>query len=541
MIAKTEVVTRSGSEPSITWVPRSSPHHHRGRFITALFVGMIAALPAWHAPGAESAAMVETPPPADGLVQRINELEQKLKSLEAQQQGDQAAAKAAVNQKNEDAAAQAALQQKLKTLETQLKADEDAAAKAAKAAPRMSLGSSGFSWSSADTNFVFAFHSVLQVDTHSFFQDGGIEGNDTFLLRKARLIFQGTVCRDFDFLFMPDFGGSSPVIQDAYLNYKYRPWLQIRGGKFKVPIGLEWLQSDPSTMLMERSLVTDLMPLRDMGFQLWGDVAGGCLTYAVGIFNGVGDGRSTSNTDFEDHKEGAARLFLQPFKKSKPEVLRGLGFGAGGSYGKVNSSATGLPGTTGGTLPGYPTEGLQQFYAYNPTNGAVVANGEHWRVSPQAYYYYGPFGLMGEYAISDQRVSRTVAPITSAYIRNTAWQVTGAWILTGEDASYGIVVPKNPFDPKTGKWGAVQLVGRYSELDVDDDVFQLYANPASSASAARAYTVGLNWYLNRNVRVCFNYSRTTFTGGGASTSTTAPAAITRQPEQAFFTRLQLAF
>jgi hypothetical protein len=52
--------------------------------------------------------------------------------------------------------------------------------------------------------------------------------------------------------------------------------------------------------------------------------------------------------------------------------------------------------------------------------------------------------------------------------------------------------------------------------------------------------VGLNWYLNRNIRLNASYTRTTFDGGGGPGSG-PPANVTRQPEQALITRLQLAF
>jgi phosphate-selective porin OprO/OprP len=218
--------------------------------------------------------------------------------------------------------------------------------------------------------------------------------------------------------------------------------------------------------------------------------------------------------------------------------LKGIGFGVGGSYGNSFSNSAGLPGTTGGTLPGYITEGLQQFFAY--TNSAV-ANGDHWRLSPQGSYYYGPFSLMGEYGISQQRVSRSAAPFTSADLHNTAWEVTGGWVLTGEDASYTGIVPKHNFEPGSGHWGAFQLVGRYSEMDIDNNAFPLYANPAISATAAQAWSVGLNWFLNKDIRVNASYTRTTFTGGGGVGSTTAPGIVTRQPEQVLITRVQVAF
>jgi phosphate-selective porin OprO/OprP len=204
---------------------------------------------------------------------------------------------------------------------------------------------------------------------------------------------------------------------------------------------------------------------------------------------------------------------------------------------------TGLPASTGGTLPGFITDGQQQFFAYNPaSNAVVVADGEHWRISPQAYYYFGPFGFFGEYVISDQRVSRSgVAPLTSARLDNRAWEITGSWILTGEDALYkGGVTPRKPFRPLEGHWGALQLVARYAQLNVDDDAFPLFSDPATSARSADAWSVGLNWYLNKNFLLKTSFSHTAFTGGGGSGSI-PPASVTRKDENVFFTRMQLAF
>jgi phosphate-selective porin OprO and OprP len=421
------------------------------------------------------------------------------------------------------------LDQKVRVLERQKELDTESADAKAKDTPRITVGNTGLSVSSADSNFLFQLHGQIQVDTRTFFNDldnhgHSIQGNDTFLLRRARPIFSGTVYKDFDFMIVPDFAGSSPQIVDAYLNYRYAPWLQLRAGKFKTPVGLEQLQADQYTFFNERSLATDLAPNRDIGFQLWGDVAGGVLSYAAGVFNGVGDARNSANADFEDHREFAGRLFLQPFKTTRLAALQNLGFGVGGSWGNTFSNATGLPSA-------FLTDGQQQLFAY--TNG-VVASGEHWRLSPQGYYFYGPFGLLGEYVISDQKVAKGSS---SATLDNTAWQIAGSWMLTGEDASYAGVTARHPFDPRANHWGAVQLVARYAELNIDDKAFPIYANPATSASGAQAWAAGLNWYLNKNIRVSASFSRTTFDGN----INPKAATVVRQPEEVVFTRLQLAF
>jgi len=56
-----------------------------------------------------------------------------------------------------------------------------------------------------------------------------VVGNDGLVLRRVRPILEGTVFRDFDFLFVPDFAPSSgPTIYDAYLKLQVQPALQFQ-------------------------------------------------------------------------------------------------------------------------------------------------------------------------------------------------------------------------------------------------------------------------------------------------------------------------
>ena len=246
------------------------------------------------------------PPARDelrALREKIDELERQVKALEARQAPDSGTN--AENKKVEE------LDQKVRILERNHELEQQAAEAKEKELPRFSIGENGFTLRSADTNFAVQLGGVLQVDSRSFFDDSGIVGNDSLLLRRARPMLSGTVFRDFDFLFVPDFAPSSgPTIFDAYLNYRYTPALQLEAGKFKTPVGLEQLQADRNLFFNERALPTDLVPNRDVGFMLHGDLFGQTLSYAVGIFNGVGDGQNLSNVSVQDNKEFAGRVFV---------------------------------------------------------------------------------------------------------------------------------------------------------------------------------------------------------------------------------------
>lgn len=461
----------------------------------------------------------------DALKKEVQDLAQKINTLESQQAAPV-----------EQSASYQDLDQKVKILERQRENDKDDAAALAKTQPKISLGANGFSFSSADSNFVAQLHGLVQLDSRSFLVGNKVNNaNDGFLLRRARPIFTGTVFHDFDFNFTPDFGGSttsgsSVQIQDAFINYHAYQAAQIEVGKFKSPVGLEQLQADAYTAFNERSIVNDLVPNRDLGAELHGDLFGGALSYAAGIFDGVSDYNGTTvNQDSDDGKAFAGRLFAQPWKTSKIDALKGLGFGVGGSYEYDHDTAAGL-------TSGYKTDGQETFFTYNST---AIADGTHWRISPQAYYYYGPLSLLGEYVISDQRVALSTAA-KSYNIQNTAWEISGGWVLTGEDAGYNGVTPRSPFSLSNGQWGAWQIVARYANVDVDNDVFThgLESTTAGTAAAseARAWSLGLNWYLNKNIRVNTSVSHTDFAGGSRNA-----ASATRQAEDVIFTRVQLAF
>ena len=136
------------------------------------------------------------------LKQQIRELDQKVRALEHQREVDQqTAADSAKGQTQE-------LDQKVRILARQRELDNDDATAVAKKQPLVKLDASGFTLASADTNFSISLHGLVQLDSRTFFQNAA-QGVDGFILRRARPIISGTVYRDFDFNFVPDFGGIS--------------------------------------------------------------------------------------------------------------------------------------------------------------------------------------------------------------------------------------------------------------------------------------------------------------------------------------------
>ncbi|HSY54525.1 MAG TPA: porin, partial [Opitutaceae bacterium] len=233
------------------------------------------------------------------------------------------------------------LEQKLDVLQQKQEISDQKVAAAAKAAPTASFTDKGFVFASADGADSLHLGSLVQVDSREFLGDGGGVANNSLILRRARLIMDGKLDKIYSFQFVPEFGNGSGgtatavAILDANVTIAPTQAVQFKFGKFKTPIGLEVLQGDPSTSFVERSLVSNLEPNRDVGAQVCGVIDGGLVNYSVGLFNGVPDALTSSgNSDFDNDKDVDARLLLKPFVNEKDSALQGLGLGVAGGLGR---------------------------------------------------------------------------------------------------------------------------------------------------------------------------------------------------------------
>lgn len=418
------------------------------------------------------------------------------------------------------------LEARQRVLERKQELDLEERAKTAKESSTVSAGKNGFSLQSADGKFQLKLKGLVQADARVVLDDETPNELNTFLLRRVRPSLEGTLYKNFSFRILPDFAGGNFTLLDAYIDAKIRPEVVIRAGKFKEPVGLERLQSIQALTFVEFALPTNLVPNRDAGVQVSGDIKDGLVSYAVGAFNGTVDAGS-NELDINNEKDITARLFAHPFKTSSLTALEKLGVGISGTYGDAQGTAA------SSALPSYRSSAQQTFFRYRSDGtaaGTVVADGARYRLSPQAYYYYGPFGVLGEYVLSNQHVNLNGA---EKDLNHHAWQVTTSYVIGG-DASYTGVKPRQPFSIKEGNLGAVELAARYHELRIDDDTFPTFANPAQSAKQARSFGAGVNWYLNQNVRLATNFEYTGFEGGNTGNTD-------RPSEKALFSRLQLNF
>jgi phosphate-selective porin OprO/OprP len=432
------------------------------------------------------------------------------------------------------------LDQKLRVLERKQEIKDETAAAAPKP-PAPVAGAGGFGITSADKAFDLKLKALAQFDGR-FFLDDGAANRDAFLLRRVRTIFSGTVAGIYDFNITPELGSGTSTsttvgLWDAFIAARFHPAFGVRFGKFPTAIILE---PGSNRHFIESPFVNALAPNRDLGAEVFGTVAMGYLEYRLGVFNGAANNTANFGGASSDYADGdksvAGRVTVLPFKNADG-LLSKLALSVGASRGNEKGAAnTNLS----NALSNISSNSQQAIFSYGTT---LYGNGTHTRVSPGLEWYTGtPFSAAAEYIWEDQDIAVNAIGLTRSF-SNSAWRASAAWVLTGEESAKAGVTPKANFDLSKGTWGAFEVVARVSGLDLDSKLFRPVVdggaglNRVNNATAATAYGVGVNWYLNRNFRFLLNAEQTSF--DDAKTPTAQVGA--QDDETAIIARTQLSF
>ncbi len=376
-------------------------------------------------------------------------------------------------------------------------------------------------------DYKFHLGALLQPQGRFFIDTP--DATSTFLMRRARLILDGTFARHFDFLFQTDLQSAglndtlTTGVQDAWINAKASDWLQLRFGKMKSPLGVERWQSSRARWFTDFITTTYLVPNRSIGAMLHGRVPGGFAEYYASLVNGEPNGGSSDfSSDGQNTKEFQGRLAVTPMAQTGWKAWEQLTLGAGVSY---------APQLNG--LGRYGTANRQQFFGYNnaTVNSTRADPGEQVRFVPNVSYFWGPFGLYGEAAWTRTGV---VNGNNRANLQDFGWQVAASYVVTGEDNTLRPIKVKRPFDPAVGRWGALQVAARAGQLQVDPGTFPIYADPDIWSRRTTTFGVVLNWLLNDNLRASLEYDYTSFLGG-------APDGGNAPDNNAITTQFQLSF
>jgi phosphate-selective porin OprO/OprP len=307
-------------------------------------------------------------------------------------------------------------------------------------------------------------------------------------LRRGRIYTQGNtyLIKPMDFRVEAGFSGS-----DFFLNQFYLRWHEllllksIQIGLFKAPFSLEMMESSGVTTFLERaSPVTAFAPGTQLGLQVGGPVWNERVTWAIGGFAGV------SKLDVGDASESAVgpmlRLTALPVNVDQEGDRKLVHLGLGINYRESREDAF--------RYQSRP----ETFIAPKLLDTDDIEGDDALVYNLEVAGAWGPGSLQAEFFHTFVgRGGESDVEFMGAY-------GLASWFLTGESRAYSKtqgrfahVKPHEHFSVKKRTWGAWELAGRLSWLDLSDEDIR--------GGRMRNLTAGLNWYWTRDTRVMFNY------------------------------------
>jgi phosphate-selective porin OprO/OprP len=310
--------------------------------------------------------------------------------------------------------------------------------------------------------------------------DDAIENSkDGAELRYGRLYFGGTLNKNVSFKAQYEFAGSTTKLKDAFIALNtLSPLGTITTGQFKEPFGLEQLTSTKYTTFMERNTANVFAPGRNAGVMVsnYSDRS----TFAIGVFRPTdSNGQILSERGYH----GTGRITYLPFFENNKKLIH---LGAAFSHQTTRDDNMIKYRTHAGNhlAPKYVNTGDFSADKYNLI-GLEIAT------------VNGPFSFQSEYISSSSSASGADDVDLSGYYSQVSYFLTGESRKYGQvRGNFGRVKPKNSFT-STGGTGAWELVCRYESLDLSDGIV--------TGGAVEDITLGINWYVNPNVRFMWNY------------------------------------
>ncbi len=360
-------------------------------------------------------------------------------------------------------------------------------------------------------SFSLRLRGYLQTDWRHVFGEG--PWSDTFLIRRARAVFEGSAFHRVEVKIMADFA-ASPMLYDAYVDAKITDWLRLRFGKDKVPISIERLRSARNLLFVERAQPGTFTPVREMGAQIIAEPFDGRLSASAGVMQAAADGVNPDIFSADgggDDKDVVGRVFVRPFSRG---VLSGLGFGVSASIGSATGSSTSP------RLPTYKTTAQVTYFSFR--SGAVAYDSRA-HLGAQLHWTAGPAEVMAEAIESVQGVK---LDSQTARLENGAYAVQLALVATGERAAWEGIAPKH-------KWGAFVIAARTQGSRFDGRAFPVFADPTAAARSSLAFGGSLTWIWNSVFELQSTWESTTFSGGAKIGD--------RATEHALLMRAQAAF
>jgi phosphate-selective porin OprO/OprP len=367
----------------------------------------------------------------------------------------------------------------------------------------------------ADGDFTFEIRSLVQFDT-AYYAQGEAPAGDDFSsgsnFRRARFGADGTVFKDWYYEFIYDFGGSGTegsTISSAFIQYDGLAPFHWRIGAYAPPESFEDSTSASDLMFLERAQPTDLArgiagaDGRDATtIFAYGDDYFAAVSYTGGV---VGD-----TAVFDEQQAMVGRAAYRIIDSSDVN----LAIGADTTYVfKLADLTAGADSAHAFRLRERPELNVDSESLRLIDTGNFDAS-DVWEWGAEAAGNWNSLYAQGGYFQYD--VTLRNSPLTNPNF--DGWYVQASWVITGEAKKYrpergafGMPQPNDPFSIDHAGWGAWEVAGRYSDLDLNDNPG--VANAPTPVGGVRGgeqhiWTAGVNWYPNNTIRFLLDYQHT---------------------------------
>ncbi|GIU22550.1 OprO/OprP family phosphate-selective porin [Shewanella colwelliana] len=383
------------------------------------------------------------------------------------------------------------LEERLNALEMELIEAKDAANKVDRV--KFSKDSPSPALISQDGRSTLEFKARIQADyvkADELYKNGGdyVESFTDASIRRLRFGIEGYFSNSWEYELELDFDGLAEVeVKDANVTYKGWDNSTLKLGFQKYAFGMEATGSSAHLAFLERASTDSFSPDRALGVQ-WRYVGN---NYNLHLGYGVITENEFEETDDQNHAKMDmlnARFTMAPIN-SNGHLLH---IGASGLYNNLNDDAAkslryrARPNTK-------PTERIVD------TGKIKAESGIHY--GAELAYQYSNLLLQAEYMtasvdqIDDPKVS------VNSYYAQAVYTITGEkWRYSGKKGTFKAVSPDSPIS--SGGWGAWEVALRVDQANFDD------VDAGIEGGKKTDYVLGLNWYLEDNLKAQLNYVHT---------------------------------
>ncbi len=342
-----------------------------------------------------------------------------------------------------------------------------------KSASKVKIGKKGLRIQSENGDSTFQAGGRIHADYAHYFDDETRMGNGASL-RRARIHFKGKYLKDWRYKAEIDFAEDGNVGPRAvWLGYNGWKPVSFKVGNFQEPFSLEEMGGSNSITFMERSLGNSFAPSYHLG--LGASSYGDFWSVSTGVF---GESLRQKDDRIDDGWGVAGRVTVAPILADNK--LLHLGFSS--EYRRTDDARE-------IRLRARPESNVTNRRLVNTR---TIDDVEHTLLFGAEFAaLYDSLSIQGEYF--HNRVVRKQATnldFNGAYLQ-------GSWFLTGESRNYKVKRGVFGLIDPLHKYGAWEIALRYSLINLDDHDIK--------GGKQNNFTIGLNWYVNYNVRFMMNY------------------------------------